>query len=185
MVRIVRLEVMRGHLTCIIELAAGAPRMTSNALVERILRDFPNLPRHACVNEHGRTFGDVMARTPMPHLIEHMIIDLQVREMASAAPAKSAPAASASAAPAKSAPAAPAPAAPADVPLVGTSEWIDEAAGLARIDVSFADDQVALRALRDAVAALNDALAFAFPPVPTPAPASLRPPSAKPYHSGL
>lgn len=175
MVRIVRLEVMRGHLTCIIELAAGAPRMTSNALVERILRDFPNLPRHACVNEHGRTFGDVMARTPMPHLIEHMIIDLQVREMASAAPA-----ASASAAPAKSAPAA-----PADVPLVGTSEWIDEAAGLARIDVSFADDQVALRALRDAVAALNDALAFAFPPVPTPAPASLRPPSAKPYHSGL
>ena len=163
---------MRGHLTCIIELAAGAPRMTSNALVERILRDFPNLPRHACVNEHGRTFGDVMARTPMPHLIEHMIIDLQVREMASAAPAKSAPAA-------------PAPAAPADVPLVGTSEWIDEAAGLARIDVSFADDQVALRALRDAVAALNDALAFAFPPVPTPAPASLRPPSAKPYHSGL
>lgn len=175
MVRIVRLEVMRGHLTCIVELAAGAPRMTSNALVERILRDFPNLPRHACVNEHGRTFGDVMARTPMPHLIEHMIIDLQVREMASAAPA-----ASASAAPAKSAPAA-----PADVPLVGTSEWIDEAAGLARIDVSFADDQVALRALRDAVAALNDALAFAFPPVPTPAPASLRPPSAKPYHSGL
>lgn len=172
MVRIVRLEVMRGHLTCIIELAAGAPRTTSNALVERILRDFPNLPRHACVNEHGRTFGDVMARTPMPHLIEHMIIDLQVREMASAAPAKSAPAA-------------PAPAAPADVPLVGTSEWIDEAAGLARIDVSFADDQVALRALRDAVAALNDALAFAFPPVPTPAPASLRPLSAKPYHSGL
>lgn len=180
MVRIVRLEVMRGHLTCIIELAAGAPRMTSNALVERILRDFPNLPRHACVNEHGRTFGDVMARTPMPHLIEHMIIDLQVREMASAVPAAPAPAA-----PAKSAPAAPAPAAPADVPLVGTSEWIDEAAGLARIDVSFADDQVALRALRDAVAALNDALAFAFPPVPTPAPASLRPPSAKPYHSGL
>lgn len=175
MVRIVRLEVMRGHLTCIIELAAGAPRMTSNALVERILRDFPNLPRHACVNEHGRTFGDVMARTPMPHLIEHMIIDLQVRGMVSAAPA-----ASASAAPAKSAPAA-----PADVPLVGTSEWIDEAAGLARIDVSFADDQVALRALRDAVAALNDALAFAFPPVLTPAPASLRPPSAKPYHSGL
>lgn len=182
MVRIVRLEVMRGHLTCIIELAAGAPRTTSNALVERVLRDFPNLPRHACVNEHGRTFGDVIARTPTPHLLEHMIIDLQVREMASAAPAKSAPAKSAPAVPAL---AAPAPAAPADVPLVGTSEWIDEAAGLARIDTSFADDQVALRALRDAVAALNDALAFTLPPAQTPAPGSLRPPFAKPYRPGL
>ncbi len=177
LVRIVRLEVKRGHLTCIIELAAGAPRTTSNTLVERVLRDFPNLPRHACVNEHGRTFGDVMARTPTPHLLEHMIIDLQVREMASAAPAKSAPAVPLLAAPA--------PAAPADVPLVGTSEWIDEAAGLARIDTSFADDQVALRALRDAVAALNDALAFTLPPAQTPAPGSLRPPFAKPYRPGL
>ena len=43
-------------------------------------------------------------------------------------------------------------------PIVGTSEWLDEAAGIARIDVSFADDLVALRAMRDSVAFLNKLL---------------------------
>ena len=47
---------------------------------------------------------------------------------------------------------------PRERPIVGTSEWADERAGLARIDVSFADDQVALRAFRDAVAFLNETL---------------------------
>ncbi len=158
-IRITRLEVRRGHLTCTVEFAPEVPRYTSKALIDKVLPAFPSLPRHACVNGSGRTFGDVIGHTPMPHLLEHMVVDLQVREMASAPPG-----ASASSAPAAM-PTAPAalptpvtPAAPANVPIVGTSEWIDEAAGLARIDTSFADDQVALRALRDAVAALNAAL---------------------------
>ena len=139
-VRITRLEVRRGRLTCIVEFAPKVPRFTSKALIDKVLPAFPSLPRHACVNGSGRTFGDVIECTPVPHLLEHMVVDLQVREMASATLGV------------------PAPPAPADAPIVGTSEWIDETAGLARIDASFADDQVALRALRDAVAALNAAL---------------------------
>lgn len=139
-VRITRLEVRRGHLTCVVEFAPKVPRFTSKALIDKVLPAFPSLPRHACVNGSGRTFGDVIECTPVPHLLEHMVVDLQVREMASATLGV------------------PAPPAPADAPIVGTSEWIDETAGLARIDASFADDQVALRALRDAVAALNAAL---------------------------
>ena len=139
-VRITRLEVRRGHLTCVVEFAPKVPRFTSKALIDKVLPAFPSLPRHACVNGSGRTFGDVIECTPVPHLLEHMVVDLQVREMASATLGV------------------PAPPAPADAPIVGTSEWINETAGLARIDASFADDQVALRALRDAVAALNAAL---------------------------
>ena len=139
-VRITRLEVRRGRLTCIVEFAPKVPRFTSKALIDKVLPAFPSLPRHACVNGSGRTFGDVIECTPVPHLLEHMVVDLQVREMASATLGV------------------PAPPAPADAPIVGTSEWINETAGLARIDASFADDQVALRALRDAVAALNAAL---------------------------
>ena len=42
--------------------------------------------------------------------------------------------------------------------FVGTTEWTDEAAGRARIEVSFLDDLVALRAFRDAIAFLGDAM---------------------------
>ncbi len=157
LLRVKRLEVRRGHLTCLVEFAPQVPRLTSKALVDRVLPAFPALPRHACVNGSGRTFGDVIECTPMPHLLEHMVVDLQVREMVKGG-ISAAGSPSAFDVPAVSAvPAAPA-AAASDTPIVGTSEWVDEAAGLARIDASFADDQVALRALRDAVRALNNAL---------------------------
>jgi hypothetical protein len=134
-VRVTRVEVLRGHLICDVVFDPSVPRVTSPQLIAGVLSQFPNLPRHACVNECGETFADVMECTPMPHLLEHMIVDLQVREMASLPGDESRMA--------------------ADKPIVGTSEWVDEPAGLARIDVSFADDHTALRALRDAVAALN------------------------------
>ncbi len=153
-VRITRLEVRRGHLTCTVAFAPAVPRFTSKALVSRVLPSFPALPRHACVNGSGRTFGDAIECTPMPHLLEHMVVDLQVREMAKGEAATADPAA----APISSPGAPAAPSAAANIPIVGTSEWIDEAAGIARIDASFADDQIALRALRDAVRALNDVL---------------------------
>ena len=44
-------------------------------------------------------------------------------------------------------PAAPPP--PDDFAFVGTTEWLDEARGLARVEVNFTDDLVALRAFRD------------------------------------
>ena len=135
LVRVTRVEVLRGHLICAVAFDPSVPRVTSPQLIAEVLQQFPNLPRHACVNERGETFADVMERTPMPHLLEHMIVDLQVREMASLPGDESRMA--------------------ADKPIVGTSEWVDEPVGLARIDVSFADDHTALRALRDAVAALN------------------------------
>ncbi len=50
------------------------------------------------------------------------------------------------------------PASALDAVFVGTTEWTDEAAGRARIEVSFLDDLVALRAFRDAIAFLGDAM---------------------------
>ena len=185
-VRVARVEVLRGHMVCTVRFAVGAPRVTSPQLMALVLPQFPNLPRHACVNERGETFAAVMNRTPLPHLLEHMIVDLQVREMAKGADASEglgADAASvadpgaasganqaAGAAPdaghvaAGSAAAKLAPRASRirrtsavnlDASIVGTSEWLDESAGVARIDVSFTDDHTALRALRDGVAAMN------------------------------
>lgn len=43
--------------------------------------------------------------------------------------------------------------------FVGTTEWMDAAAGTARVELSFHDDLVALSAVRDATAYLNSLLA--------------------------
>lgn len=86
--------------------------------------------------------------TSLPHLLEHLVIDFQTR--AAVRRGDGAEAGSAAAyADAGSA---------LDAVFVGTTEWTDEAAGRARIEVSFLDDLVALRAFRDAIAFLGDAM---------------------------
>lgn len=122
-----RLTVRADRLVCDVALAPAAPRRTSPQLVERVCAARPNVPRHACVNDEGDTFAAVMTDTPLPHLLEHLVIDLQTQA-----------------------------AADRDAVFVGTTEWTDERAGRARIEVSFVDDLVALRAFRDAIALLNE-----------------------------
>lgn len=126
-ITIEHMTVGAGRLACEVRLAPDAARLTSPELIERIRPRFPDLPRHACVNGKGPTFAAVMERTPLPHLLEHLVIDLQTRASSHD-----------------------------DAAFVGTTEWIDETAGTARIQVSFTDDLVALRAFRDAAAYLND-----------------------------
>lgn len=161
-IRVARMEVHRGHLVCLVSFA-GAPRVTSAGLMQRVLPAFPMLPQHACVNERGTTFAAVMDCTPLPHLLEHLVVDLQVRSQVAQQHAREGVAScgvarTASRTGAYAGSAAQAGPIPRERPIVGTSEWVDERAGVARIDVSFADDQVALRAFRDAVAFLNETL---------------------------
>lgn len=147
-IRVERMEVRRGHLVC--RVAFGrAPRVTSPQLMSHVLAVVPTLAQHACVNERGTTFAAVMDCTPLPHLLEHLVVDLQVR--AESGRWRTLPGAAPSVSPHVAG-------ATRDHPIVGTSEWLDEVAGIARIDVSFADDLVALRAMRDSVAFLNKLL---------------------------
>lgn len=131
-----RLTVRADRVVCDVLLAPESPRMTSPALMACVCRAYPNLPRHACVNDAGDTFADVMNRTSIPHLLEHLVIDEQARSAAAQKPAD--------------------PLDDAGPVFVGTTEWTDEFAGRARIQVSFTDDLVALRAFRDAARFLNE-----------------------------
>ena len=121
-----------GRIGCDVALAAQAPRTTSPQIAASVCASFPNLPRHACVNGAGDTFGAVMEATSLPHLLEHLVIDLQTQ----AAPPDASP----------------------DTAYVGITRWTDENAGRAHIEVSFTDDLVALRAFRDAARFLNEAV---------------------------
>lgn len=155
-VRIDRLVVKRSRIVCFATFPDPRLRMSTPEIAAVLTERFPTLPVHACVSEGGGVFGDVMADTPLPHVLEHLVIDVQVRaekavehQAGNASGGKGSPCGQGD----RLGVGVP------DVAYVGTSEWIDEAAGTARIEVSFADDLVALRAFRDAAQALDAALA--------------------------
>ncbi len=93
-------------------------------------QQFPDLPLHPCVNDCGPQFGAVMAATSLPHLLEHIVISLQAAD----------------------------PLTPDELPLLGTTVWLDRRQGLARVEVTFGNDLVVLRAFRDGCQFLNETL---------------------------
>ncbi len=128
-VRIAAITVQTGRLVCDVEIADERFRFTTPGLAAFAAQSYPDLPRHACVNGKGHTFGDVIEHTSTPHLLEHLAISLQTRAAVGA-----------------------------EEPFVGTTEWIDEARGQARVQISFRDDLEALRAFNEATQFLNIAV---------------------------
>lgn len=122
-----RITVQRGRISLLVRVAPDAPLETDAALAQRLLALRPTLAHHACVNDRGLAFGDVIARTSLPHVLEHLIIDEQVRD----------------------------PRTLTERTFVGTTEWLDESTRLARVEVNFSDDLVALGAVRRALSLLN------------------------------
>ena len=75
-----------------------------------------------------------MEGTSVPHLLEHIAISVQTASARDPA-----------------------------ARFVGTTEWLDEAAGEARIELSFTDDLEALRSFNLAVKFLADAVLICCP----------------------
>ena len=110
-----------------VRLAQDAPRYTDAELMAHILAVRPTLPAHACVNDTGPLFSAVMDHTSIPHLLEHLIIDEQVRDSRTD-PLRT---------------------------FVGTTEWTSKEQDSAIIQVSYADDMVVARSVQDACKLLN------------------------------
>lgn len=49
---------------------------TSPAIAERVIELLPGLGTHRCVNAEGRTFAEELADTEVPHLFEHVVLEL-------------------------------------------------------------------------------------------------------------
>lgn len=120
------ITVKHDRIVCIVRVEKPYAAYTNKALMERVLSHFPRLGEHTCKNAVGNTFASVMNNTSIPHLFEHLVIDIQVRS--SAQPSKT---------------------------FVGTTEWIDEFEQQAHVEVSFTDDLDALRAFCEAKQILN------------------------------
>lgn len=119
------IRVRQGALDIEVAIAIDALHVTEDQ-ASRILGFLPNLANHVCVNGAGDgTFGDEIAGTELAHLLEHLIIELQGK--ASSQGSK----------------------------LAGHTSWLEELEATApqgyalmRTTVSFANDFVALQALR-------------------------------------
>lgn len=66
------------YLTATVQVADDAPRRTSEDLegTTRIYNLMPTIIGQACVGDVGATFRDVMGDTELPHLMEHVAIEL-------------------------------------------------------------------------------------------------------------
>lgn len=124
-----RITVKQDRIVFEVQVSNLSYRYTNTHLIEKVCTQLPHLFAHTCKNSQGPTFAAVMKHTSLPHLLEHMIIELQAKNAADTTEL-----------------------------YVGTSEWVDEQAGLARIEVSFADDLDALRAFHSAIAIIDWAM---------------------------
>lgn len=123
------IRVLTGRIICEVRIADSRWRFTNTRLMHELCQRLPDLPHHACVNNKGRNFAAVMNETSLPHVLEHVAISLQVRGSSDD-----------------------------QASFQGTTEWIDETQGLARVQISFQDDLLALRSFNEALTLINDAV---------------------------
>ena len=106
---------------------------TTPKIAEHVRADFPDVERHACVNALGPAFAHVMEHTSLPHLLEHLTIDIQASEYTLMY----------------------ADGQPHPHMLKGVTQWIDKDEGLARVQVNMVSDICAISALTRAVDYIN------------------------------
>lgn len=139
--RVVHIAVKPDRIIAQVEVVDERCAYTTSALIASLLPDYPHLLEHACVNDRGDTFAAVASSTSTPHLLEHMAIENQVRlegERAQMGGDVFVP----------------------GVTYMGKTQWENRARRRARVELSYADDLVALQALRDAARDLNKAIAL-------------------------
>lgn len=121
-----RVAIERDRMVLLVRVAGGPTAHLSPEAAARLLRARPHLAEHACLNAQGEPFGAILDRTSLPHILEHLVIDFQAEfDDRSAAT------------------------------FVGTTEWLNEREGLARVEVNFTDDLIALAALKAARALME------------------------------
>lgn len=123
-----RITVERDRLVCEVCIPDPRFRYSSVNLAILVKAAYPDIVRHACINEVSNRFADVIETTSVPHMLEHLAIDEQIHASATAER------------------------------LVGATEWTCEQKGQATIQLAFADDLEALRAFKRALSFLNKSL---------------------------
>ena len=130
-----RLSVLPDRIEAEVRVLDPAYCTTSPELIAQVLVQFPTVPFHTCRNEAGPTFSAVMENTSLPHLLEHLVIDIQTRAHAEREDEAT------------------------DPVFTGTTQWSATMRDVAIVRVSFSDDLIALGAFKQALHFINQELA--------------------------
>lgn len=133
-----RLTVLPDRVEASVRIVEQEARSTSKALIDQVLQAFPTVPYHVCRNDAGPTFAAVMECTSVPHLLEHLVIDIQTHAHARSEAHEGAF---------------------DQVIFTGTTQWSVDDPDVAIVRVSFLDDLIALGAFKKALHFINHALA--------------------------
>lgn len=98
----------------------------SDELLDLLIELMPSLPDHACASGGIGVFADKMKGTSLPHLVEHVAIDLLVRTYQ-----------------------------PEEIGFAGNTVWLDRSVNLMSVRVSYQDSWVTEAALYAATELIN------------------------------
>lgn len=133
-IAIERMTVLPDRIEAELRIADERYRYVTPELAAEIRKRFPTVPFHTCRNAHGPTFEAVMDTTTLPHLFEHLVIDIQTHEHAAGTdPVQDSERAL----------------------FTGTTQWSAEDPDVAIVRVSFLDDLIALGAFKKALNFIN------------------------------
>lgn len=133
-----QVNVLPDRIEAFVRIEDARYRTTSPELIERVVQQFPTIAYHTCRNQFGPTFAAVMRRTSVPHLLEHLVIDIQTHQQAAMNTEKSGD---------------------DQATFTGTTQWSADDPDVAIVRVSFLDDLIALGAFKKALHFINQALA--------------------------
>lgn len=78
LINVTNITVKKYRIVCIVEV--HGPKFSTPELKDKLLKYLPNLALHKCKNIQGKDFIEVMDSTSVPHLFEHMVIDIQSKD---------------------------------------------------------------------------------------------------------
>ncbi len=135
LLKLKKITVLPDRLELIVCVRDPESRLVTARMADACLKAYPELSYHPCKNAEGPLFGDVLCTTSVPHLLEHLVITLQVRHDAK----EGLPA----------------------FTYLGSTQWVEGGPAVAlpttaKVSLRFRNDAVALSCVKEALAFLNE-----------------------------
>lgn len=127
-VEVKSITVNKANIVCLVNFPKQ--KFSDKNIKDALLKIRPTLKEHKCKNSSSKNFEDILAETSLAHIMEHLIIDMQI-ECATKLGIF-------------------------DQTILGISQWVDKDLGAAKIKVDYFDDVVAIKCINEAAKLLSN-----------------------------
>lgn len=127
-IKVQSITVKKFRIVCLVQFTEQ--KISNSQIKEKLLCKVPSLAEHKCKNASSKTFAEVMDHTSLAHILEHLIIDFQIKKASENKDFTKT--------------------------LLGTSSWLNKEEGIAQIEFSYFDDIVAIKSINEACNLLKE-----------------------------